>query len=84
MDGSLKDLSRYRLERAKEDMRAVNALDDYDSRKHSGVISHLNCEHVKKGDFPKEVSKMIKGAMEVRQQSDYEDFYVVSKEFAEQ
>ena len=111
MDGSLKDLSRYRLERAKEDldrarrefnlgdyklsqnrsyyavfhaMRAVNALDDYDSRKHSGVISHFNCEHVKKGDFPKEVSKMIKGAMEVRQQSDYEDFYVVSKEFAEQ
>ena len=111
MDGSLKDLSCYRLERAKEDlararrefnlgdyklaqnrsyyavfhaMRAVNALDDYDSRKHSGVISHFNDEHVKKGDFPKEVSKMIKGAMEVRQQSDYEDFYVVSKEFAEQ
>ena len=26
---------------------------------------------------------MIKGAMEVRQQSDYEDFYVVSREFAE-
>ena len=111
MDGSLKDLSCYGLERAKEDlararrefnlgdyklaqnrsyyavfhaMRAVNALDDYDSRKHSGVISHFNYEHVKKGDFPKEVSKMIKGAMEVRQQSDYEDFYVVSKEFAEQ
>jgi uncharacterized protein (UPF0332 family) len=110
MEGSLKDLSDYRLERAKEDldrakrefefgdyklaqnrsyyavfhaMRAVNALDDYDSRKHSGVISHFNHEHVKNGDFPKEVSKMIKGAMEVRQQSDYEDFYVVSREFAE-
>ena len=110
MEGSLKDLSDYRLERAKEDlvrakrefeigdyklaqnrsyyavfhaMRAVNALDDYDSRKHSGVISHFNREHVKNGDFPKEVSKMIKGAMEVRQQSDYEDFYVVSREFAE-
>ncbi len=110
MDGSLKDLSLYRLEKAKEDlarakrefeigdyklsqnrsyyavfhaMRAVNALDNYDSRKHSGVISHFNHEHVKNGDFPKDVSKMIKGTMELRQQSDYEDFYIVSKESAE-
>ena len=64
MDGSLSDLSRYRLERAKEDLqtaednfenssyrasinrsyyaifhalRAVTALDDFDSSKHSGI-----------------------------------------------
>ena len=64
-------------------MRAVNALDGFDSKKHSGVIAHFNYEHVKNGDFPKEITKMIKAAMEIRHNSDYEDFYIVSKDTAE-
>lgn len=38
MEGSLKELAGYRLERAKE-MRSANALKGFDSSKHSGVIA---------------------------------------------
>ncbi len=111
MEGSVKDLSDYRLKAAREDLdrakralidddyklvmnrsyyaifhslRAVNALDEFDSSKHSGVIAHFNQHHVKNGDFPREVSHMISNAMDCRQRSDYEDFYVVSKEDAKE
>jgi len=110
MEGSIKDLSEYRLKTAKEDLdrakksfeeadyklslnrsyysifhalRSVNSLDGFDSSKHKGVIAHFNQKHVKNGDFPKQVSKMISSAMNCRQRSDYEDFYIVSKADAE-
>ena len=38
-------------------IRAVNALDEYDSSKHSGVIAYFNQNFVKTGSFPKEASK---------------------------
>lgn len=64
-------------------IRAVNALDGFDSSKHSGVIAHFNQEHVKNGDFPKSVSKIISGASELREQADYEDFYTATQGEAE-
>ena len=60
-------------------IRAVNALESFDSSKHKGVISHFNKEHVKTGEFPRNVSKMISSAMDCRQKSEYEDFYIISK-----
>lgn len=65
-------------------LRAVNALDGFDSSKHSGVISHFNQNYVKSGIFPKEVSKLIKLASEKREEADYLDFYVASKKEAEE
>ena len=56
-------------------MRAVNILDDFDSSKHSGVIAHFNQFHVKEGHFPKEASKIIRTASEMREHADYEDFF---------
>lgn len=110
MDGSLKDLAKYRLEKAREDLarakrefdaddyklalnrsyyaifhaiRAVNILDEFDSSKHSGVIAHFNRYHVKNNDFPSDVSKKIASAMNVRQASDYDDFFIATKKEAE-
>ncbi len=110
MDGSINDLAKYRLEKAKEDLnrarrelevsdyklalnrsyyaifhalRAVNTLDGFDSSKHSGVIAHFNQYHVKNNDFPSDVSKKIAAAMNVRQASDYDDFFIASKKEAE-
>lgn len=110
MEGSIKDLSKYRFEcsvEALEDakimlangryknalnrayysifhgIRAVNALNGYDSSKHSGVIAHFNQEYVKTGIFTKEASKIIKKASESREKADYLDFYVASKDEAE-
>ena len=65
-------------------IRSVNALDGFDSSKHSGVISHFNQNYVKSGIFPKEVSKLIKLASEKREEADYLDFYVASKKEAEE
>lgn len=63
-------------------VRAVNALDGFDSSKHSGVIAHFNQQYVKTGMFEKEASKIIRGASELREQADYEDFYSATKEEA--
>jgi len=64
-------------------MRAVNALDKYDSSKHSGVIAFFNQNYVRTGIFQKELSKIIKLASENREKADYLDFFVASKEEAE-
>lgn len=61
---------------------AVNALDGFDSGKHSGVIAQFNQNYVKKGIFSKEASKLIKLAAEKRENADYLDFFVASKEEA--
>lgn len=59
-------------------IRAVNALDGFDSSKHSGVIAHFNQYYVKTGIFPREASKIIKLASESREHADYLDFYIAS------
>ena len=104
MDGSLADLSKYRLETAKDDLRtaknnylegsyrasvnrsyyaifhslrAITALDQFDSRKHSGIIAYVNQHYVKTGVFDRAFSKMIDSAFRLREKADYEDFYIV-------
>lgn len=64
-------------------IRSVNALEGFDSGKHSGVIAYFNQNYVKKGIFPKEASKLIKLASEKRERADYLDFFVASKDEAE-
>ena len=65
-------------------MRAVNALDQFDSKKHSGVIAHFNQHHVKTGEFPREVSRIIRMASDMRENADYEDFFLASRQEAEE
>jgi hypothetical protein len=52
-------------------IRSVNALQGFDSGKHSGVIAFFNQNYVKTGIFPKGVSKIIKEASEKRERADY-------------
>jgi uncharacterized protein (UPF0332 family) len=60
-------------------MRAVLALDRFDSKKHSGVISAFQKNYIKTAFFPKSFSDIIENAFEIRLESDYDDFYLVSK-----
>ena len=62
---------------------AVNTLKEFDSSKHSGVISFFNQYFVKEGIFDKELSKIIKQAYDSREKADYLDFYIASSEEAE-
>jgi uncharacterized protein (UPF0332 family) len=63
-------------------VRAVLITVDFSSKTHSGNIGEFRRRFIKTGIFPKEFSDIIGSAFDVRNDSDYEDFYVVSKEDA--
>ena len=65
-------------------IRAITALDHFDSSKHSGVIAFFNQHYVKTGVFDKEISKMIDSCYRLREKADYDDFYLVAKDEAVQ
>lgn len=53
-------------------------------KQHSQVIGNFNKDFVHTGIFPKEISRKISRAQEVRHSSDYDDFYIVSIEDAKE
>ena len=66
-------------------VRSVLALDNFDSKKHSGVISKFRENYIKTGILPIDISDAIKETFEVRQDSDYGDMYeATAEETAEQ
>ena len=60
-------------------MRALLILDEFDSKKHSGIIAKFREFYLKTDFFDKEFSDSISSLFRVRTASDYDDFYVVSK-----
>jgi hypothetical protein len=62
--------------------KALLALKELDSSKHSGVISLFNRYIVKEGLFSKESSRLFSEAKLEREEADYEDFVTVTKEDA--
>jgi len=110
VEGSIKELANYRLERAKEmltasednlgvkqyrtslnrsyyaifhAMRAANSLEGYDSSKHSGVIAFFTQTFLKTEIIDRGMAKIIKESSYLREKSDYDDFYIASKDEAE-
>ena len=63
-------------------VRAILALDGIDYSKHAGVIAYFQKEYVKTGKFDKLYSKYLSQAFQIRNQADYEDFYIVSQKDA--
>jgi len=111
MNSKIIALSKYRLEKAKEDLtasrinlenglikasinrsyyaifhsiRAVNALNEFDSKKHSGVIAHFNQFFIHTGYFEKEIYPLITSAFKLREKSDYDDFFIAHRKDAEE
>jgi uncharacterized protein (UPF0332 family) len=64
-------------------MRAVLALDGADFKKHSGVIAYFRQNYIKSGIFDSSLSEIINDASFIRNESDYSDFYIATKEEAE-
>lgn len=65
-------------------IRALAALDHVEMRKHSGYIAEFRKRYTKTGVFDKQLSDILTDAFEVRNESDYDDFYVIAKEDVEQ
>ncbi len=102
-----KELSKHRLERAKQDledaellytsgsllsannrayysifhtMRAVLALEPIDFKRHKDVIAYFNQYYINTEIFPKKLGHKISLAQSIREDSDYDDAYIASKE----
>lgn len=63
--------------------RALLSEEEVDFKKHSAVISYFRREYVKLGKFDVKFSDYIGDAFELRNDCDYEDFIIVSREEAE-
>lgn len=63
-------------------LRAVLILDELDSKKHSGIIAKFGEKYLKTEIFDKQISEYITSLFRIRTASDYDDFYIVSKEEA--
>ncbi len=105
------DLTRYRLDSAKEKLasakllldagqyrdsigrsyyaiftavRAILAKDKVDFSKHAGVIAYFQKEYIKTGIFDKQYSKYLQRAFQIRNNCDYDDFFIASKQDAQE
>jgi len=63
--------------------RALLALKELDSSKHSGVIALFNQHFVKTNIVDSSLGRILKKAQYSRERSDYGDYYVVTKEDAQ-
>lgn len=64
--------------------RALLATKGLDSAKHSGVIALFNQHFVKAGIVDKTMGRILENAKDIRENSDYGDFVIVTKEEAEE
>lgn len=102
-----KELSKHRLEQAKEELedakllynnngyksannrayysifhsiRAVLALEGVDFKKHKDVQAYFNKNYVRTEIFPKDLGRRIIDASKIREDSDYDDEFIVKPE----
>lgn len=64
-------------------IRAVLALEPIDFKKHKDVLAYFNQNYVNKEIFPKQLGKRIIQANRMREDSDYDDEFVVKVEATE-
>lgn len=106
-----KELSKHRLEQAKEDLaagkmlyeckfyksannrayysifhsiKAVLALEPIDFKRHKDVTAYFNKNYVNTEIFPKKLGHKIAEATTVREDSDYDDEFIVKPEETEE
>ena len=62
---------------------AVHALDGNAYKRHKDALANFNKNYVKTEIFPRKLGKKIVESEEIRHASDYDDFYIASKEESE-
>lgn len=110
MQAEMLELSKYRMEKAKECLgdaqdafeesrlansinrsyyamfhatRALLAIDSFDSKKHSSIIGYFNQYYIANSKIDSSYYQMIANAFRVRNKTDYDDFYLASKDEAQ-
>ncbi len=99
-----KELSKHRLDQAKEDLeagkllydknfyksannrayysifhsiKAVLALEPIDFKRHKDVLAYFNKNYINKEIFPRMMGRKIQNASAIREDSDYDDEFIV-------
>lgn len=64
-------------------INAVHALNGKAYKRHKDAIANFNKDYVKTGIFTREIGRKIGEAEEIRHASDYDDFYIASRDETE-
>lgn len=64
-------------------INAIHALSGKAYKRHKDAIGNFNKDYVKTEIFPREIGRRIGEAEEIRHASDYDDFYIASREESE-
>ena len=83
-DGSYKDSIGRSYYAMFTSVRALLAMERQDFSKRAGVIAYFQKEFVKTGKFDKKYSKYISQAFQIRNNTDYADFFIVSMQDAKE
>lgn len=65
-------------------VRAVYTIQGVDFKKHKTLLANFNKEFVATEIFPRNIGRKISALSLIREQSDYNDFYVASKAESQQ
>ncbi len=65
-------------------LKAVLAIEGKDFKRHKDVVAYFNKTYVANDKFPRELGRMIAKLQQLREKSEYDDFFIVSIEKAEQ
>lgn len=111
MDNRKEELSKYRLQEARDSLtvaenclnngfykdsinrsyysafyaiKSVLALGEVDFKRHKDVVAYFNKEYVATGIISREIGRKLGTLKQLREKSDYDDFYIASKEKAEE
>ena len=63
---------------------AIHALDGNAYKRHKDALANFNKNYVKTEIFPRKLGKRIVESEEIRHASDYDDFYIATREEAEE
>ena len=63
---------------------AIHALDGNANKRHKDALANFNKNYVKTEIFPRKLGKRIVESEEIRHASDYDDFYIATREEAEE
>ena len=62
---------------------AIHALDGNAYKRHKDALANFNKDYIKTEIFPRTIGRKIAEAEEIRHASDYDDFYIATREEAE-
>ena len=64
-------------------IKAVLAMEGTDFKRHKDVVAYFNKNYVVTEIFDKKLGRMLSNLQQTRETSDYDDFFIASKEDAE-